>query len=67
MLQAREEGDLAPKALGRLTVRDLGVDELDRDLAVVPNVVRAIDGGHAAATDLAIDLIPAGDDCSALA
>ena len=67
MLQAREQRDLAAKALGRLSVGDFGVDELERDLAIVPDVVREIDGRHPAAADLALDLVSSGDDCSALA
>ena len=67
MLQAREERDLATKALGRLTVGDFGVDELERDLTVVPNVMREVDGRHPASADLAFDLVASGDDCALLA
>ena len=67
MLQFREQRDLAPKALRRLAIGDFSVDELERDLTIVPDVVCEEHGRHAAAADLAFDSVASGDDCSALA
>jgi hypothetical protein len=67
MLQLREQCDLAPKALGRLAIGDFGVDELERDLPPMPNVVSEKDGCHSAAPDFALDSVASGDDFSALA
>ena len=36
---------------------ELGMQHLDRDAPVVPDVVREIDGGHAAGAELALDAI----------
>ena len=38
-----------------MAARELGAQHLDRDLAVVPEVVREIDGRHAAGAELALD------------
>ena len=67
MLEPREERDLAAEALRRLAVGDFGVDELERHLAIVPDVVREIYRRHPAAADFALDLVASGDHCSALA
>ena len=67
MLQAREQCDLATETLRGLPIGDFGVNEFQRDLAVVPHIVREIDGRHPATADLALDSILSGDDCSALA
>ena len=39
---------------------ELGPEHLDGDLAVVPQVPREIHRGHAAGTQLALQVIPAG-------
>jgi hypothetical protein len=38
------------------------VDELERDLTIVSNVVGEEDGRHATAADLALDSVTSGDD-----
>jgi hypothetical protein len=43
---------LLPQRRGELLVKDL-----DRDLPIVPTVVREIDGRHPAATDFRLDLV----------
>ena len=48
MLQLRRRLDLGEKALGAERRGEVGVQHLDRDVAVVPEVVREIDGRHAA-------------------
>ena len=49
--------DLAQEALGADGCGDLGVEHLDGHLAVVLEVVGEEHGGHAAATDLALDSV----------
>ena len=42
--------------------RELGAEHLERDVAVVPEVVREVDGRHAAGAELALDDIPVGQN-----
>ena len=51
----------AKKPLGAERRGELRVQHLDRDVAVVPDVAREVDGRHAAAADLALDAIAIGD------
>ena len=39
---------------------ELGAQHLERDLAVVAQVVREVDGGHAARPELALDAVAVG-------
>ena len=41
--------------------RELGLEDLDRDLPVVLFVVREIHGGHAARAELALEAVAAGE------
>ena len=61
MLQARGDADLAQEALGAERRGELGAQHLERDLAVVPEVVGEVDRGHAAAAELALDRVAAGE------
>ena len=63
VLQPGGEADLALEALGAERVGQLGVQHLERDGAVVPDVVREIDRRHAAAAELALDRVVAGETC----
>ena len=54
-LQPRGELDLAQEPLGAQRRGELGAEHLERDLAVVLEVVREVDGRHAAAAELALD------------
>ena len=47
--------DLAQEPLGAERGGELRAQHLDRDVAVVLEVVREVDGGHAAAPELALD------------
>jgi hypothetical protein len=40
------------------------MEDLDGDVAVVPDVMREVDGGHAALSELALDAVPVGQ-CAA--
>jgi hypothetical protein len=54
------EPDLAQEALGPDRVRQLGVQHLEGDLALVLEVASEMDGGHAAAPELALDAVAIG-------
>jgi hypothetical protein len=51
--------DLGEKTLGADDGAQFGFQDLDRDLAVVPQVIRQVDGGHAALTELSLDAVAA--------
>ena len=57
MLQPGGELDLAQEALRAERGGELGVEHLERDRAVVLEVVGEIDGGHAAAAELALERV----------
>src|SRR6185437_5167945 len=57
VLEMRGGSDLVQKALGAHDGGQLGAEHLERDEAVVPDVVSEVDGGHAAVTELSLDLI----------
>ena len=61
MLQVGGVLDLAEEALGAEDGRELGAEDLEGDLAVVLQVVGQVDGGHAAAAELALDRVPVGE------
>ena len=58
VLEARGEPDLAQEALGAERIGELGVQHLERDRAVVPQVLREPDRGHAAAAELTLEGVP---------
>ena len=57
MLQPGGEPDLALEALGPERGGQLGVEHLEGDRAVVLDVVREEDRGHAAAAELALERV----------
>ena len=61
MLQVRGDLDLGEKALDAEHRAELRLEHLERDLAVVLDVAREVDGRHAAGADLALDLVPASE------
>ena len=61
MLQVRRRLDLGEEALGAQRGRELGVQHLDRHLAVVPDVVGEIDGGHPTRAEFALDAVAVGE------
>ena len=61
MSQPREQLDLAGEPLGAERRADLGAQHLERDGALVPNVVRKVHGRHPARAKLALDRVPLGE------
>ena len=61
MPEARGRLDLAQEALGAERGGELGAQDLDRDLAVVPEVLGEVDRGHAARAELALDPVAVGE------
>ena len=57
MLQLRGESDLALEPLAAERRGELRHEHLDRDFAIVLDVVREIDGGHSATTKLADNIV----------
>ena len=57
MLQAGCELDLAQEPLGAQRARELGVEHLEGHRAVVLEIAGEVDGGHAAAAELALDAV----------
>ena len=62
MLQVGDGLDLAEEPLGADHGREVGAQDLDGDLALVAEVAREIDGGHAALAELALDAVAVGED-----
>ena len=60
MLQASGDPDLPEESLRAERGGELGAQDLERDGPIVPEVVGEIDGGHAAASELALDAIAIG-------
>ena len=61
VLQPGGELDLALEALGAERVSEIGVQHLERDRPVVPQVLGEEDGGHAAAPELALEGVRCGE------
>ena len=61
MLQGRGGLDLAKKPLGADDGGQLGPQHLDRDVAIVLEILREIDRGHAALAELALDAVAVGE------
>ena len=59
MGEPRGHPDLTAEALGAEHRAQLGSEHLDRNLAVMPEVVREVDRGHAAPAELALDGVAA--------
>ena len=55
MLEPGREPDLALEPLRAERRRELGMQDLERDQAVVLEVAREVDGGHPAAAELALE------------
>ena len=60
MLQRRRGLDLDDEPLGTENRGQLGLEDLQRDVAVVLEVRGEIDRGHPAGAELALDGVPAG-------
>ena len=55
VIQSRRDADLAQEALAGDRACEVGLEHLDGDVAIVLEVVREVDGRHAAAAELALD------------
>ena len=58
--RARGRADLAQETLGADDGGQLGAEDLDGDLALVAEVVREVDRGHAALAELALQAVAIG-------
>ena len=61
MLQVGGGLDFAEEPLGADDGGQLGPQDLDGDLAVVLEVLRQVDGGHAARAELALEAVAVGE------
>ena len=61
MLEVGGGLDLGQEPLGADHGGELGAQHLERDLAVVPEVLGEVDGGHAARAELALDAVAVGE------
>ena len=61
MLQARGGADLGQEPFAAERGAQIGVQHLDRDVAVVLEIVREIDGGHATGAEFAENVITVGE------
>ena len=55
MIEPGSEPDLSDKPLGTQRVRQLGMEDLQGDGAVMPEIASEIDRGHAATAELALE------------
>ena len=60
MLEIRGELDLGQESLGADHGRELGPKHLERDLAVVPEVLGHVDRGHSASADFPVKTVSVG-------
>ena len=64
MPQSCRGADLGEEAFGPEPRREIRTQHLQRHLAVVPQVMREVDGGHAASAEDARELVAVGKGCS---
>jgi hypothetical protein len=64
MAEMRGDVDLAEEAIATDCRRELGVEHLYRDLAIVLPVIGKVHGGHSAAADFPRDVVPVSEDGS---
>ena len=61
MLEVRRDFDLAEEPVGAEDGGEFGVEHLERDAAVVPEIVREVDGRHPTTPDHTFHVIPVGE------
>ena len=61
MLEVGRDLDLGEEPLDAEHGAEVGFQNLERDVAVVAQVAREVDGGHAARADLTLDLVVIGE------
>jgi hypothetical protein len=59
VLEVGRRLDLGQEPLGSDDRRELGLQDLDRDLALMPEIVGQVDRGHASGAELTLDAVPA--------
>jgi hypothetical protein len=60
VLQAGAEPDLAEEPPGAQRLRQVGMEHLERDRPIMPEVVRQEHRGHTAASELTLDPVAVG-------
>ena len=60
MAETGRDPDLAEKSLGTEHRAELGIEHLDGHLAMVPQVVGQVDGGHPASPELTVEGVAVG-------
>ena len=61
MVELGRDPHFAQEALGADDGAQVGAKDFERDLAVVLQIAREIDGGHSAGADLALDGVAVGE------
>ena len=61
MLQARRRVYLAQESLVAERLGDAGMEDLEGDRTVVPEIAGQVDDRHAATAELAHELVPSGE------
>jgi hypothetical protein len=61
VLELRRCLDFLDEAVPAEDSGQLGLQDFDRDFAIVPEVFREVDGGHAAGAELALDSVAVGE------
>jgi hypothetical protein len=64
MLEIGDDPDLTEESLGTQRGGELGAEDLERDLALVAQVAGEVDGGHAALSQLTLELITISQGCA---
>jgi hypothetical protein len=63
-MKVRGHLDLREEPLGADDRAELGIEKLERDVAVMPDVAGEIDRCHSSGADLTLDSIPIGQSCT---
>ena len=66
MLEVRGDAHFAQEAVGAEHGGEVGPQDLDRHLAVVPRIVGEVDGGHPALPELTLDGVAVGEGLAKL-
>ncbi len=61
MLQPCCRANLAQETIGAQCGTEIRMKHLDRDIAIVPQIMREIDGSHPASAELALDAVAVGE------
>ena len=61
MLQPRRGADLGEEAFATEGRTKIGMQHLDGDIALVPQIMREVHGGHAAGAEFALDAVAVGE------